>query len=366
MKKAAAVKVRQKRKPADLKRMLFTRFMLIVAVFILWIGGIGVRLVHLQVSQHVYLLGQARKQAIYTRTTKTLRGTIYDRNLSRLAISVPVKTLFARPTEIEDVQRAAREIAKATGLDSKQLLGKLTEAKELEKKYLPLAKRVDAENASRINKALYDPELKKADEPKYAGLYWDDDQKRSYPYKTLAAPTIGIANADDEGVAGIEQSQNKILEGDIIKTIQERDRFGRVYDERVMERELPNDIVLTIDKTAQIITEDALAEGVANANARAGMALVLDPATGEILSLANFPTFDPENVRSANTSNQLVQSVYSPGSVFKLVTYGAALEKKLFKPTDMIDAGNGTIEVAGHKFTDSHHIGRVNYAEALA
>jgi cell division protein FtsI (penicillin-binding protein 3) len=96
------------------------------------------------------------------------------------------------------------------------------------------------------------------------------------------------------------------------------------------------------------------------------MAIVLDPTNGEILALANYPTFDPANLRSADTSNHLVQSVYSPGSVFKLVTYGAALEKKLFRPTDMIDAGNGTIEVAGHKFTDSHHIGRVSYAEALA
>jgi cell division protein FtsI (penicillin-binding protein 3) len=213
---------------------------------------------------------------------------------------------------------------------------------------------------------LYDPELKKADEPNYAGLHWDEDQKRTYPYTTLGAPTIGIANADDIGVAGIEQSQNSILEAPIVKKVQERDRYGRVYDERIVETDPPQDVVLTIAKSAQIITEDALAQGVANANARAGMALVVDPKTGEILALANYPTFNPDHLRGADTSNQLVQSVYSPGSVFKLVTYGAALEKNLFKPSDMIDAGDGTIEVAGHKFTDSHHIGRVTYAEALA
>src|SRR4029079_9577610 len=297
-----------------------------------------------------------------------MRGTIYDRNGAVLAMSVPVQTLFANPTEIEDISRAAREIAKAAGLDAKSLAVKLNAAKSLERSYGPLAKKLDADTVKRINKALFDPTVKKADEPKYAGLHWDEGQKRSYPYRNLASPTIGISNDEDKGVAGIEQSQNELLEGAVVKRYQERDRLGRVYDERVIERESPRDVVLTIDKAIQIITEEALSQGVSNANARAGMAIVIDPTNGEILSLANFPSFDPENLRASNhdTSNQLVQSVYSPGSVFKLMTYGSALEKKLFRPSDMIDAGNGTIEVAGHKFTDSHHVGRVTYAEAMA
>lgn len=342
--------------------------MLIVAMFIVWIGGISVRLVHLQVNQHEYLLAQAVRQRQNITKSKMMRGTIFDRNGAVLAMSVPVQTLYAVPKEIDDVQSAAREIAKAAGLDPKSLLAKLNEAKSLERAYVPLAKKLDADTVKRINKALFDPNVKKPDEPKYAGLHWDEGQRRSYPYRSLASPTIGISNDEDQGIAGIEQSQNGILEGAIIKRYQERDRLGRVYDERVIEREAPRDIVLTIDKAVQIITEEALAQGVANANARAGMALVIDPTNGEILSLANFPSFDPENLKASNhdTSNQLVQHVYSPGSVFKLMTYGSALEKKLFRPTDMIDAGNGTIEVAGHKFTDSHHVGRVTYAEAMA
>jgi cell division protein FtsI/penicillin-binding protein 2 len=366
MRKSPAKKVRPSRRPTDLKRILFTRFMLIVAVFILWIGGIGIRLVHLQVNQHQILLAKAKAQSLYKQHTKQLRGTIYDRNGAVLAMSVQVRTLFVNPSEIEDVQRAAADIAKAVHIDSKQLLAKLTEAKSLNRSYLPIAKKVDKDNYVRINKALFDPDLKKEGQPKYAGVHWDDDQTRSYPYGTLAAPTIGISNDDDEGVAGIEQSQNKILEGEIIDRLLQRDRMGRVYDEKITAQEPPDDVVLTIDKSIQSVTEQALAEGVANAQARAGMALVMDPSNGEILSLANFPTFDPANIKSGDTSNHLVQSVYSPGSVFKLITYGAALEKKLFKPTDMIDAGDGTIEIAGHKFSDSHHVGRVTYAEALA
>ena len=368
MKQVATLRTTAKRKPQDLKKVLFTRFMLIVAAFLLWIGGISVRLVHLQVNQHEYLKGKALSQRLNIKRTKLMRGTIYDRNGSVLAMSVPVRTLYADPTEIEDVNSASRQIAKAAGLNTQQLSAQLSQAKADGKRYLALAKRLDEDTFKRINKALFDPELKKADDPKFAGLHWEEDQKRSYPYRSLASQTLGFANGEDIGQAGIEQSKNEMLEGDLVKNIQERNRLGQVYNETILDREPPKDIVLTIDKSTQLIAEEALAQGVANADARAGMAIVLDPKTGEILAIANAPSFDPENIKGgiANAANNAIQSVYSPGSVFKLVTYSSALEKNLFKPTDMIDAGDGTIEVAGHKFTDSHHVGRVNYAEALA
>src|SRR5205085_6315205 len=133
----------------------------------------------------------------------------------------------------------------------------------------------------------------------------------------------------------------------------------RVYDETIVERDAPSDVVLTIDSAYQYMVEQALERGVKNAQARSGMAVVLDPKTGEILALANYPTFDPNTINESSAEtiqNKAIQAVYSPGSVFKIVTYGSALERHLFSPDDQIDAGNGTIEVADHKFTDSHHI----------
>jgi cell division protein FtsI/penicillin-binding protein 2 len=368
MKKASIKRSPIKRKPQDLRRMLFTRFMLIVAVLLLWIGGISVRLVHLQITQHAFLKSRALSQRLNVKRTKLPRGTIYDRNGRVLAMSIPVKTLYADPTEIDNVELAAKRISKIDGLKIPQLSAKLNEAKSSGKRYFPLAKKLDKQAFKRINKELFDPEIKKADEPKFKGIHWEDDQQRSYPNRSLASQTIGFANADDEGMAGIEQSQNDVLEGAIIKKLEKRDRLGRVYDETVIEREPPQNVVLTIDQSVQFLAEEALAQGVAAANARAGMAIVLDPRTGEVLAMANAPSFNPDNLRAgiANSANNAVQSVYSPGSIFKIVTYGSALEKKLFKPTDEIDAGNGTIDVAGHKFTDSHQVGRVSFAEALA
>jgi cell division protein FtsI (penicillin-binding protein 3) len=180
---------------------------------------------------------------------------------------------------------------------------------------------------------------------------------------------IGFSNEADQGVAGIEQSQDDILHGAVIKRYQKRDRFGRVYDEEVAEREAPGDVILTIDSAYQYMVEQALEKGVKQANAKSGIAVVLNAKTGEILALANYPTFDPNTINSktaVNINNNAIQSVYSPGSTFKLVTYGAGLEKRLFNATDMISAGNGTIEVADHVFTDSHAVGTVSYSQAMA
>lgn len=356
------------RKSEDQGKLLFTRFMLIIAVFVIWIGGIGVRLVHLQVQQHETLREQALIQRSNIKKKKMPRGSIFDRDGRVLAMSVPVRTLFADPAEIEDIASASKQIAKAIGQNEKQVLNQLKEAKSTGKRFVPLAKKLDEDTVRRINKDLHNSQVKKADEPYFAGLHWTDDQKRSYPHGRLAANVIGISNAEDQGIAGIEQSQDDVLRGAILKSIQERDRMGRVYEETTTEREPPNDIVLTIDSTLQFYLDEALEKGVRNADAKSGMAIAIDPKTGEILGLSNYPSYDPAtNVGQGNDlSNHIVQSVYAPGSVFKLVTYASGLEKHLFKPEDEIDAGNGTIDVFGHVFRDSHHVGRVTYAEALA
>lgn len=343
--------------------------MFVVAFFVLWLGGISVRLVHLQVNQHGWLKERAIGVRQNVKQTRMLRGTIYDRNERALAMSLPVKTLYADPKEIEDVDAASKNIATALKLDSKQLVALLSQAKAENKRYVPLVKKVEDDLAQKINKALDDPKVKKADSPNFYGLHWRDEQRRSYPYESLAAHIVGFADANDSGKAGIEQSQDEALHGAIIKNLQERDRLGRVFEETTVERDLPSDVVLTIDAGFQHITETALERGVKGAEAKSGMVVVMRPKTGEVLALANYPTFDPNTiseVAAENITNKAVQTVYSPGSVFKIVAYGSALEKNLFSPDDMISSGNGSITVADHTFTDSHGVGTVSYSQAMA
>jgi cell division protein FtsI (penicillin-binding protein 3) len=343
--------------------------MLIVAVFSIWMLGIGVRLVHLQVTQHEWLKDRAIIQRTNIEKTKLMRGTIFDRDGHMLATSIRVNTLFADPSEIADVEKTAKTLAKILKIDERQLSNQLADAKASKKRFVPLLKKLDNDAYQRINNSLDSDEVTKADLPRFDGLHWTEDQMRRYPYDSLAAQVIGFSNMDDIGVAGIELSQDELLHGEIIKKIQERDRHGRVYDETVVDRGEPADISLTIGTSYQFMAEEALANGVRAANAKAGMAVVMSVKTGEILAMANYPTFDPnsvKNIQPESVINHTIQSTYSPGSTFKLVTYSSALEKNLFKPDDMIDAGNGTIEIANHKFTDSHHIGSVTYSQALA
>ncbi|MDQ6787075.1 MAG: penicillin-binding protein 2 [Acidobacteriota bacterium] len=361
-------KISRKKNPMQ---TVFTRFMLIVAFFILWIGGIGVRLVHLQVNQHEWLLAKALDQRRNQVKSKQLRGTIYDRSARALAMSVNAKSLFADPSEIEDVEGTAKRVAAVLKVKPNEIVKDLTDAKEKGKRFVYLARKLDEDEAERINDALKDTDLRKFDEPRFTGLHWQEEQKRSYPYKSLAAQVVGFSNSEDVGSAGIEQSQEELLRGAGVRKWQDRDRLGRVYDEteEVEEREPPKDIFLTISNSIQYKTEQALEEGVKATRAKSGMAIVLDPKTGEILAMANYPTFDPNKFNEAapeTLTNRAVQSMYSPGSVFKLVTYGAALQEKLIRPDGEIDCSKGFIEVAGHRFDDPHATKTMSYGEALA
>lgn len=349
--------------------MAFTRFMLIVAILVLWIGGIGVRLVHLQVTQHDWLKERASAQRQNIKRSKLPRGSILDRNHRVLALSVYVKTLFADPMVIEDIDAAAARLSDVLGLNRKALYDQLTEAKSLERRFVPLVRGLDEEKVQEINRQLEVPSVRKADFPKYPGLYWREEQKRSYPNGGLASHIVGFSNAEGIGQAGIEQSRNEILYGAIVKKVQERDRLGRVYDETVSEKEPPKDVVLTIQNSIQYKTETALKRAAVASGAKAASAIVLENKTGEILALANYPAYDPnaiEKIDSENLPNRAIQGIYSPGSVFKLITYAAALEAGKITPNGMINPGSGSIEVGGHRFTDSHSLGTVTYAKALA
>jgi cell division protein FtsI (penicillin-binding protein 3) len=342
----------------------FTRFMLIVAFFILWIGGIGARLVYLQVNQHEWLRGKALSQRRDQTKEKTLRGTIYDNSGRFLAMSVKAKSLFADPTEVFDVEKTSKELAKILKVKPNEIAKQLKEAKENNKRFVWLARKLDEATEKKIGELLENKDLN------LSGLHWKEEQKRIYPYNTLAAHVIGFSNSDDVGLAGIEQSQEKMLHGEMIKGWQDRDRLGRIYDEaEIEEREPPKDIILTINHSIQYKAEQALEKGVKASNAKSGMAIVLNPQTGEILAMANYPTFDLNkysDYAAENYTNRAVQNMYSPGSIFKLVTFGAALQEKTIKADGEINCGDGIIKLPGREIVDKHCHNTISYAEALA
>src|SRR6476620_9223730 len=141
----------------------FTRFMLIVAFFVLWIGGIGARLVHLQINQYEFLRGKALNQRRDNTKEKQLRGTIYDRSDRALAMSLKVKSLYADPSEIEDPDAAAKEVAKVLKIKPNEISAKLKDAKTANKRYVVLVPKLDEDTVQKINEALENKDLRKGD-----------------------------------------------------------------------------------------------------------------------------------------------------------------------------------------------------------
>lgn len=333
------------------------RALFIAIGLVVWMLAIGARLVQLQVNQHEELASRARSQQVGAIETSPSRGQLLDRQGRELARSIDTESFFADPREIPNTDNAARRIAAVTGQDRTELASRLSEAKETNKKFVWIVRRLDIQSASKLDQLNLD------------GIYSRKEPKRYYPNDSLAAHVIGFVGTDEIGLSGVEQYYNEKIRGEAGKVFLERDRDRRAFESYEVQSHPGQTVVLTIDQTIQYRTEQALSAAVDRAHAKSGAAIVMDPRTGEILALANAPTFDP-NQPAANSAearaNGALQNIYEPGSTFKIVAYSAAIEKGLVKPDDKIDCQMGQITVAGRLIHDGHPYGVLTVADALA
>jgi cell division protein FtsI (penicillin-binding protein 3) len=319
--------------------------------------AIGARLVYLQTVEHDWLKERARDQQENTLPTTPLRGLVLDRQGRELARSINAESFFVVPYEIENVEATAARLAPFAQTESATLAARLKEAQAAKRKFVWVARKLDDEQAQQI-RAL---QLK--------GVYSYKESKRYYPNNELAAHVLGFVGLDEVGLGGIEQSYNERIQGEAGKVFVEMDARGHPYSSFEQGARPGQTVVLTIDEMVQHRTEQALMKAVTNSHAKSGTAIVLDPRTGEILALANAPTFNPNDVRSSKAearANQALQNIYEPGSTFKIVAYSAAIEKGLVKPDDHIDCQMGSIMVAGRLVHDHHAFGSLTIADALA
>src|SRR6266704_4567324 len=333
------------------------RALLVTIGLVAWMLAIGARLVQLQVDQHNELTARARSQQLVAIETSPSRGQLLDRQGRELARSIDTESFFADPREILNTDNTARRIAAVTGQDRTELAGRLSEAKETNKKFIWIVRRLDIQFASKHDQLNLD------------GIYSRKEPKRYYPNDSLAAHVLGFVGTDEIGLSGVEQYYNEKIRGEAGKVFLERDRDRRAFESYEVQSHPGQTVVLTIDQAIQYRTEQALSAAVDRAHAKSGAAIVMDPRTGEILALANAPTFDP-NQPAANSAeasaNGALQNIYEPGSTFKIVAYSAAIEKGLVKPDDKIDCQMGKITVAGRLIHDHKPFGVLTVAEALA
>jgi cell division protein FtsI/penicillin-binding protein 2 len=284
------------------------------------------------------------------------RGTIYDRTGSLLAIGERAATVYANPRQIADPRGVARLVAADLGIDANRLATTLADRS---RGFVYLARQADPARAARVAARKID------------GIGTYAEERRRYPQGSVAAHVLGFAGIDNRGLAGLERSLDPVLFGKAGHETVVRDPFGRVIEVLAREPERPGrDVYLTIDRTIQAQAESVLAETVRKWGAKAASAIVLDPATGEVLAMAVAPGFDANRFGSVpvdRTRNRAVTDVYEPGSTFKLVTVAGVLSEGLVTPSTAYTLPY-SIPVADRVIHDSHPRGteRMSVAQILS
>jgi cell division protein FtsI (penicillin-binding protein 3) len=358
---APAIRSRsQTPKGPPLKR---TRFFVICLFFLVWVCAISGRLFWLQIVRHRDFVERAEKQQQRTFEVAPRRGVLYDRNLHELAMTVLVPSIYADPSQIADKQAAAHTLASLVHTDPEdalttqaQIAARLNDGHN----FAWIARRVTPQVAAAV-KAL-----------NIRGIFFQQEFARFYPDNLLAAQVLGYVGSDDNGLGGLEEKFDSELHGAPGLMYTAMDARRKVLGSSERDPQPGQNLVLTVDENIQFMAERALDHAMQKTQALNGTVVVQDVHTGQILALAIRPTFNPNQVRHAapdQLRDHAVSDVYEPGSVFKLVTYSAAMDQAVAKPDDMIDCSGGQITVAGqviHDDKSDRGLGTVNVATALA
>ncbi len=292
-----------------------SRLYLLGGILVIWCAVICLRLVYLQVFRYGDFEQRAQHQQQRTTEVSAKRGIIYDRAGRELAMSVSVDSVFAVPTDIPDLAQTISLITRITRADPRELLAKCKASRT----FCWIARKADAETAARIRSM------------NLRGVYFQKESKRFYPKRELAAQVIGYVGTDDEGLSGIE----------------------REYEDKLHGK--PGRMLISVDARRKYFgSERELETAMQQTRAESGTVVVENPHTGEILALANRPTFNPNlsrEIKPQKLKNHAVSDVYEPGSTFKLVTISAALEEKLTRPDEMFDCQMGSFTTAGEFMT---------------
>ncbi|HET7220331.1 MAG TPA: penicillin-binding protein [Vicinamibacterales bacterium] len=341
----------------DWRQTIRSRLTVAAALLGLWTASIEARLIYLQVFEHAEMVMRADKQRLNTLEPPARRGDILDRNGNLLAYSVDAGSVFADPSQIEDPDSVALKVCRA--LDSCDKDDRAAIVKNLRRngQFAYLARKVTPAEEQRV-RAL-----------NIKGIGIVKESRRFYPKRELLSHVLGYVGMDNAGLAGVESSFDPQIRG----------RAGRVQVQLDAKRNAMMSYVereatagatleLTIDQYLQNIAERELEWGVREYRAAGGSIVVMDPNTGEILAMANAPDFNPNSYARASDlqrRNRAIQDLYEPGSTFKIVTAGAALEEGLINPDDKIDVSAGMIRFGSRRIDDVHRYGVLSFTDII-
>jgi len=329
------------------------RLYLLAGLFVLWCCGICARLVYLQIFRYGTFEQRAQHQQQRTEEVSARRGIIYDRYGNQLAMSINVDSIFAIPSEMPKPASTMSLLARITKQDPRELNARC----EASKSFCWVARKPDPDISERIRSL------------NLRGIYFQKESKRYYPKGDLAAQVLGYVGMDDKGLSGIEREYEDQLHGRPGQMLISVDARKKWFGSVEKQPEPGENIVLTIDEKIQHIAERELETAMDQNHALSGTVIVENPHTGEILALANRPTFNPNissEITPARLKNHAISDVYEPGSTFKLVTISAAVDQGLARPDELIDCQRGSIVLFGHRIHDWHPWGVMPVSEVLA
>jgi len=328
------------------------RSLILAGLVVAWIAVIVLRLYDLQIIQYVQLLARAGRQQQRTVEIAPKRGTIYDRHMHPLAMSLAVDSVYAVPLEITDPGMVAGLLSPILSLDAKNLEGRF----KTYRSFCWVKRKITSQQSARIG-AL---NLK--------GIYFQKEPKRFYPDGDLAAQVLGYVGMDDNGLGGVEYQLNKQLKGRPGKILLTTDARRQSFRSTEWRGKPGENVVLTLDEDIQYIAEKTLAKVVTKFHAAGGTVIVQNPNTGEILAMASQPTFNPNDYQNSppiDRTNRAIGWIYEPGSTFKSVTISSAIDDNLARPTDLVDCQMGSILLGGRIIHDDHEVIRHELAGPL-
>jgi cell division protein FtsI/penicillin-binding protein 2 len=320
---------------------VLNRLLLLLLFAIVWFLAILFRLVSLQGFQAEHYREQASEQHWGYDEVNPRRGDIYDRNLEGLALSVRADYIYAHPTKIADPHNTARTLSKLLDIDLNELRKKL----ESEKPFVFVKRKVSPQLAKKV-RAL-----------RLNGIGTREESKRVYPGRESGCHVLGFVGLDDEGLGGLEYHFNKELRGKKI-------RIDKLFDARrtsyssVSEPDQTqgNSLVLTLDRSIQHVAEKVLRQTISEHGALNGVAIVMDPKNGDILAMASYPSFNPNNYSefpAPSRRNRAILDLYEPGSTFKAITLAAVLNEGLAHLDEVVDCRAGTARLAGKVYREA-------------
>jgi cell division protein FtsI (penicillin-binding protein 3) len=322
--------------PVDWRVTLRQRVAIVAVATAAWVGCIEIRLVYLQLFKRADLLARAERQQMRTQTVPPKRGDILDRRGRILATSVDADSIYAVPTEIANAAGAVKQLCAALEDCTTRERQNLIERLGQQKAFAYVRRQIAPDQAKRVAALNLD------------GIGFIKESKRFYPNKELAAHLLGYVGIDNTGLDGLEATYDSRIRGKAGTMLVQTDARRHVFSRFERPPTYGSTVELSIDEYLQHIAERELHTGVLVNRALGGTAIVMNPRTGEILAMANEPTFNPNTYREAEEAarrNRAVQDLYEPGSTFKVVTASAAIEEKVMNPDTLIDTNPGRLVI---------------------